>query len=278
VPTTTDPLDVDALVRTWFPTADLTTGRTDLDGVGRLSGPHELTMEEAVAAEVPTPWVVAYDLETQETRSPGPPPRRPDGLHRAFPEGLPAGVELHGLEFLLAAARRLGGGVRPAGSTEVLVPDPATAVDFRVLGPLWIRPRDVAMVLAQEADGDPSRVRVEVEGRLVDQAAEHPDGRPFAVILDASPAGEIVVVGRVALRPEPAVAGEDYATAPTAVYDVQWRAADPRWRAAETVDGVGLACRERIRGPIESVTRTLAELGGGIVLDADGFLVDRYQL
>lgn len=277
VPTTTDPLDVDGLVRTWFPATDLASGRTELPGIGRLSGPHDLSMEDAVAADVPTPWSVAYDLDVVAQRVPGQVARRPDGLHRAFPDGLPTGGELAGLEFLIAVARRLGGGVRPIGSTEVLVPDPATAIDFRVLCPMWIRPADVAAVLAQEAES-PERVAVVGDaGTPVDPAALA-DGLPFEARLDLTPAGHVVVVGRVAMRPEPAIAGEDYATAPTSVYDVQWRAPDVAWRVAENLEGVALACRERVRSPIESVVRTLAELGGGTVLDADGFLVDRYHL
>lgn len=276
VPTTTDPLDVDGLVRTWFPGTDLASGRTELPGVGVLAGPHELSMEEAVAAEVPTPWVIAYDLDSPRSRSAGPPARRPDGLHRAFPDGLPVGGELTGLEFLLAAARRLGGGVRPAGAHEVLVPDPASAVDFRVVCPLWIRPRDVAAILAHEGAG--ASVVLIADGRVLGDTEEHPDGKPFEARLDLDPAGAVAVIGRVARDPEPAVAGEDYATSPTAVYDVAWRAPEPQWRSSENLDGVALACRERVRAPIESVARTLAELGGGVVLDADGFLVDRYLL
>lgn len=277
VPTTTDLLDVDGLVRTWFPRTDLASGRTELPGIGFLAGPHELSMEDAVAAEVPTPWVVAYDLDTPRSRAVAPPPRRPDGLHRAFPAGLPTAGELAGLEFLLAAARRLGGGVRPAGSPEVLVPDLAAAVDYRVVCPLWIRPADVVAILAHEG-GTGAGVTVSADGRALERATAHPDGKPFEAHLDLDPAGSVVVHGRVALQPEPSVAGEEYATAPTAVYDVRWEAPEPAWRVAEALDGVALACRERVRGPIESIARTLAELGGGVVLDADGFLVDRYLL
>ena len=194
-----------------------------------------------------------------------------------FPQGLPRGAELAGLEFLLAVARRIGGGVRPAGAAEVLVPDPASAVEFRLVCPMWIRAGDVVAVLRQESE-NPDRVSLVVDGAVVDPKAPRADGGAFEARLDLEPAGLVAVVARLADQPEPAVAAEDYAHAPTALYDVQWRAPDPAWRVAESLDSVALACRERVRGPIESVTRTLAELGGGVVLDADGFLVDRYQL
>jgi len=277
VPTTVDPFDVDALVRTWFPAADLgSTGRAELLGAGVLSGPVSLSMEDAVAADVATPWTVVYDLQVRPDRERRPPSRRPDGLHRAFPAGLPRGAELLGLEFLLGAARRLSGGVRPAGAAEMLLPDPASAIDFRVVSPRWVRPADVATIASQEGGED---VAILSEGHLIGSAAvSHPDGAPFEVRLGLGPAGGVSVVARVARTPEPAVAGESFATAPTAIYDIRWQAPDPSWRFAESLEGVALACRERAREPIESITRTLAELGGGTVLDADGFLIDRYLL
>ncbi len=277
VPTTTDPVDVDALVRAWFPYTSLATdGHADLPGVGVLTGPVELSMEDAVGADVPTPWTVAYDLHVSATRERSKPARRPDGLHRAFPHGLPTGAELQALDFLLALARRLGGGVRAAGGAELLLPDPAGAVDFRVISPRWLRAADVA-TLAGNEDGE--GVAVVVDGvSLPSGAPAPPDGTPFDVRLSLGPAGAVSVRARVSESPEPAVAGEAFATAATAVYDVVWQSPDPTWRFAETLDGIALACRERARGPIESIARTLAELGSGVVVDADGFPVDRYHL
>lgn len=275
VPTTVDPLDVDALVRTWFPTTDLvTTGRAELPDAGVLCGPVNLTMEDAVAADVATPWTVAYDLQVRATRERRPPSRRPDGLHRSFPAGLPTGAELLGVEFLVAAARRLSGGLRPAGAAEMLLPDPAGAMDLRVVSPRWVRPADAATIASQEGGED---ITVLADGASIDPAG-HPDGSPFEVRLGLGPAGGVAILARVAMSPEPGVAGESFATAPTAVYDVRWHSPDPAWRFAESLEGIALACRERARAPIESITRTLAELGGGTVLDADGFLVDRYLL
>ncbi|WP_336921706.1 hypothetical protein [Aquipuribacter sp. SD81] len=276
VPTVVGVDQVDALVRCWYPLSDLVgTGTADLDGRAALHGPHELSTEAAVSADVPTPWSVAYDLEVERgAREPSPPARRPDGLHRAFPDGLPTGAELAGLELLLALARRLDGAVRPTGQHEALVPDHATALETRVVSPTWVRPADVAAVCAQEGEG----VTVAVGGDASPAALEQPDGTPFVVHLPVGPAGAVVVEGQVALRPEPAVAGESFGAGPMAVYDVRWVAPEEEWHLAEHLEGVALACRERVRGPIAAVTRTLAELGGGVVVDADGFLVDRYQV
>jgi hypothetical protein len=276
VPTVVGVDQVDALVRCWYPMSDLVgTGTADLGGQAGLNGPHELSMEAAVSADVPTPWSVAYDLEVEPSpREQGRPVRRPDGLHRCFPDGLPTGAEMAGLDLLMALARRLGGGVRAVGAGEVLVPEPATAVECRVISPTWIRAADVAAVCSQEGDG----VEVAVEGDSSPEALQRPDGSPFVVHLPIGPAGAVVVDAVVAERPEPAVAGEPFGAGPMAVYDVRWQAPDEEWRLVEHLEGMALACRERARGPIASITRTLAELGGGVIVDADGFLVDRYQV
>lgn len=276
VPSVVGVADVDALVRCWYPESDLSgTGTADLGGTASLHGPHELSTDDAVEADVPTPWTVAYDLEVERSREEEPPVRRPDGLHRGFGEGLPTGSELAGLELLLACARRLGGGVRVSGAHDVLTPEVASAVELRVITPIWIRAVDVRAVCEQEGDG----VAVAVGDDISAGAAEaHPDGTAFAVRLEVGPAGAVVVQAEVAVRPEPAVAGEPFGAGPMVVYDVLWAAPDDRWRLEENLEGVAAACRERVRGPLTAVARTLAELGGGVVLDADGFLVDRYQM
>ncbi len=276
VPTVVPVEQVDSLVRCWYPASDLAgTGTADLAGRAGLNGPHEIDMEAAVSADVPTPWSVAYDLEVASSpREPGRPVRRPDGLHRSFPDGLPTGDEMAGLDLLLALARRLGGGVRPVGAEEVLVPEAASALETRVISPTWIRVADVAAVCAQEGDG----VEVAVEGDSSPEALARPDGTPFVVHLPIGPAGAVVVEAAVAERPEPAVAGEAFGAGPMALYDVRWLAPEEEWRLTEHLEGMALACRERARAPMASITRALAELGGGAVVDADGFLVDRYQV
>lgn len=276
VPTVVPVEQVDSLVRCWYPGSDLAgTGTADLAGRAGLNGPHAIDMEAAVSADVPTPWSVVYDLEVAASpREPGRPVRRPDGLHRSFPDGLPTGDEMAGLDLLLALARRLGGGVRPVGAQEVLVPEAASSVETRVISPTWIRVGDVAAVCALEGDG----VEVAVEGDSSPEALARPDGTPFVVHLPLGPAGAVVVEAAVAERPEPAVAGEAFGAGPMALYDVRWLAPEEEWRLTEHLEGMAMACRERARSPIASITRALAELGGGAVVDADGFLVDRYQV
>lgn len=277
VPTVVPVEDVDGLVRTWYPTSDLAgTGSADLGGEATLHGPHELSTDDAVAADVPSPWTVAYDLEVEPAPRGEPPGPRPDGLHRVLPDGLPAGAELTGLELLLALARRLGGAVRVAGSHDVLAPEPASAVELRVVSPTWIRVADVMTACAQQGAG---AVEAAVAGDDSPAAvAEATDGTPFDVHLAVGGSGAVLVHAEVALAPEPAVAGEPFGAGPMAVYDLRWLPPEEGWRLEEHLEGEAAAARERARVPLSGVARTLAEHGGGVVVDADGFLVDRYTL
>lgn len=276
VPSVVPVEDLDGLVRCWYPASDLAgTGRADLAGAGTLRGPHELSTDAAVGADVPSPWTLAYDLEVEPGGRGGPPSRRPDGLHRAFPDGLPTGAELAGLELLLALARRLGGGIRVAGAREVLTPEVASSVELRVLSPTWVRVADVQAACVQQGDVVEVAVAGDASPAAVGSAV---DGTPFDVHLDAGSAGAVLVHAEVAVAPEPAVAGEPFGAGPMAVYDLRWLAPDEQWRLAEHLEGEAAAARERARAPLSRVARTLAEHGGGVVVDADGFLVDRYQL
>lgn len=115
-------------------------------------------------------------------------------------------------------------------------------------------------------------------GQSGPEALARPDGTAFVVHLPLGPAGAVVVEAAVAVLPEPAAAGEPFGAGPMAVYDVRWQAPDEQWHLDEHLEGLAMACRERARPPVAAITRTLAELGGGVVVDADGFLVDRSQV
>ena len=111
-------------------------------GRSRFLGPFVLSMEEAVDAAVPMPWTVAYVLDAPVEREDPPLPGLDDrdGFTYAFPDGLPWREEGRGLQLLVSLARRLHGVVRTAGSLELIQPDPARAVDYRVHAPCWLEP------------------------------------------------------------------------------------------------------------------------------------------
>ncbi|MDR1633991.1 MAG: hypothetical protein LBS27_03510 [Bifidobacteriaceae bacterium] len=64
----------------------------------------------------------------------------PAGVSRAFPTGLPVREERRVVDFLVAAARRLGGVVRFHGSGVMVAPVPDGALDLTVYSPLWLEP------------------------------------------------------------------------------------------------------------------------------------------
>src|SRR3712207_6522005 len=75
VPTTVDTETVDALLRDRVAGADLLgTGEVVFGRHSRLTGPYELSMEDAVDAGVPMPWTVVYCLEAPVEREDPPPP------------------------------------------------------------------------------------------------------------------------------------------------------------------------------------------------------------
>src|SRR6185295_12578621 len=87
VPSTIDIESVDIALRDRLPGSDLFgTGEVYLGRHSRISGPYELSMEDAVDAGVPMPWTVAYALTAPVEREDPPIPGLDDrdGFARAF--------------------------------------------------------------------------------------------------------------------------------------------------------------------------------------------------
>ncbi len=105
-----------------------------------LHGPFHLDAGAAAGAQVPSPWRLAWALESPVERDEAPLPGLSDrdGLTRAFPQGLPVSGERRALDLLLALARRLHGAVRCAGRGTLLRPDPLAwpGLDVRTATPV----------------------------------------------------------------------------------------------------------------------------------------------
>ncbi|MFS0704317.1 hypothetical protein AB6N23_07330 [Cellulomonas sp. 179-A 9B4 NHS] len=125
--------------------ADRATGprALRLARLSSLAGPYAVRVEDAVALGLPgstsTVWVLTAPRERGERPWPG---GDRDGLKRAFPDGLPVREEERVLQWLVAAARRLGGAVRTQTGA-VLTPDPDASTDLTVLTARWLEPDDV---------------------------------------------------------------------------------------------------------------------------------------
>lgn len=153
VPTTVDPQQVADLVKARVRGADLMlTGEVALGRHSRLSGPYELSMEDAVDAGVPMPWTVCYALDAPVEREDPPLPGVDDrdGFAFAFPHGLPWREEGRALHLLVSLARRVRGVVRVAGGADLITPDPDRAVDYTVHAPAWLEPDVLLGIVARE--------------------------------------------------------------------------------------------------------------------------------
>ncbi|UZN03531.1 hypothetical protein [Cellulomonas sp. S1-8] len=110
-----------------------------------LAGPYGIVAHDAIALGLPASTVMVWVLQAPRERGERPwPGGDRDGLKRAFPDGLPIREEERVLQWLVAAARRLGGAVRTQTGV-VLTPDPDAATDLTVLTDRWLEP---AVVLA----------------------------------------------------------------------------------------------------------------------------------
>lgn len=142
VPSTCPISEVSELVACRVPSGSLADeGEVRFGRYSRLYGPFELTMEEAVDADVPMPWTLVYALQAPLEREDPPPPGLDDrdGFAHAFPDGLPWREEGRALRLLVGVARRLHGAVRVAGGC-LIHPDPERAVDIVIHSPTWLDP------------------------------------------------------------------------------------------------------------------------------------------
>ncbi|MCC2315042.1 hypothetical protein [Cellulomonas xiejunii] len=112
-----------------------------------LAGPYSVGAQDALALGLPATTVMVWVLDAPRERGEKPwPGGDRDGFKRAFPDGLPVREEERVLQWLVAAARRLGGAVRTQTGV-VLTPDPDAATDLTVLTDRWLEPEQVLAVV-----------------------------------------------------------------------------------------------------------------------------------
>ena len=315
-PATVDPEDVSRCLRDRLPGSDLAgAGEVTFGRRSRLSGPYLLTLEDAVDAAVPMPWTVCYCLETPVEREDPPLPGVDDrdGFAYAFPDGLPWRDEGRALLLMVALARRLRGAVRVAGSLQVIMPDHRRAVDHIVHSPNWLEPEDLLAVVGRELPGarlategvewngppdaaytgelvaadiaaDPlsaaelDRLHAAADARDMDVLSGDDVLDAFAISGDLGQDGLIEVLVHLNDGDDPAVAAEPWARQEYATYEVRWSGTDPAERERRYPSDRFLASRIRAQLLVRAVTRSIIEVTGGVVLDEDGFRVDRHRL
>lgn len=311
-PTTVPVEQVHTLLRARVPDSDLLhTGEARLGRHSRITGPWELTMEDAVDAAVPMPWTVCYVLTCPVEREGPPFPGLDDrdGFASAFPDGLPWREEGRALQLLVSLARRTAGAVRTAGSLQLIQPDPTRAVDHAVHAPFWLQPDlllgVVSRVLpdshldvqgstwrgprpeayaaaAAESHGLTGEQLAALHERLATEDAEVAaaplvrDG--YAVVSSLGADGWLEIGVRAGEPDVPAVAGQEWARRPFVTYSVRWVCPDPRDRESRNPSPVFRQARGRASRAAAAVAGAVVEATGGLVTDEDGFWLDRYQL
>ncbi|RBP67090.1 hypothetical protein DFO66_102143 [Brevibacterium sanguinis] len=130
-------------------------GHLRLSRHSRLSGGVDLDPATRAALELPDWASRVIALDCPRDREPAPPPEwfeDADGLHEAFPAGLPDREEERALSLILAIASRLHTAVRLADEPDlpvrVLVPDPEAKVDLYIYSSYWLEP-EVALSLVR---------------------------------------------------------------------------------------------------------------------------------
>jgi hypothetical protein len=275
-----------------------------------LRGPLLLDAAAAAGSAVPDPWRCAWVVECPVERGDPPLPGTTDreGLHRAFPDGLPVMAERRALDLALALARRLEGAVRvapqPTGQGWALLrPDPLSWVDRTVLSPSWVDPGEALDIAQRTVPGaelavegtawegltpeavaalestDDDDAPPPDEREALHRAAEARDAAAAAGddVLDAYalvvplPAGGVVqleVAG--AAEPPPVLHGVPWA-ASAVTYSAVWWPDDPAAAEHEVPAPDVRAARARAGAVIAALTDALADEVGGVVVDADGF-------
>jgi hypothetical protein len=318
VPSTVGVGDIAPLVRARIPHSELATrGEVSLGRFSRLTGPYQLSMEDAVDAHVPMPWTVAYALKAPVEREDPPAPGLDDrdGLARAFPRGLPWREEGRALHLLVALARRLHGAVRVAGGG-LISPDPDRAVDIVIHSPFWVEPETLEGVVhrvlpsaslaveGQEWDGPTEAIYT---GDTIRPLTAHDPLSPaelaalheradshdlaqlsgddvldaFAIVGDIGPGGAdgaIEVLVHAGSPREPSIADQDWAVDAFVTYEVRWSCPEWEERERRQPSDAYLASRERAQPLVALVGRAVVEVTGGVVTDEDGFWLDRYTL
>lgn len=202
--------------------------------------------------------------------------------HRAA-DGLPArDLDLYALApgvsdplilgWLGAAARRAGGAVISADRTQVLAPDPSTAVDLT----LWTGTALTAPELV-------ARVRPFLAGARVGEPSALPGGQPggpapYSVTARFEFDGAVDVSAQPRDAVPVAVVSQAWGAAGPWTYRFSWAPPDPAELSAPQPSRLHVIARNRVAPVIARVARALQQTAGGVVVDDGGFPVGDDEL
>jgi hypothetical protein len=269
LPRDTEPADVLTMIRNVLPEAEEADGVIDLGSDARLvpdSGPRSAGR---------------WTLEVPRLRDPEPAEDLPDvyGFARAFPEGMPYGVERQMLHLAWSLGRRLYGAVTTDGGV-LLEPHPYAVRDLIVTSPNALVADDL---LSLVQDLEPA-ARLDIAPQSEDAV-----GYSLAIPLDPDGGSDDENDGTDGNDRDEIVLSVGPSSAPTALAEVGWleEAVDhtiAHLPADGTEDAVELPSDEVAARWGDAYLRIgrlaglLVENLGGYVSDIEGFLVDPAHL
>lgn len=308
LPGDVDPAELEALaVSVWDDACWVGGGDLKLSGEARLRGPWGVDAQVrgrlGLGPSTQQAWVLLCDPE--RGAAPTSELIRHDPLARAFPDGMPVGLELRVLAVLQRMARRFAGALAFPDSGQTIAPDPDSAVNLTVYSPRWLQPEDLIAVLTPEFPGvydardkplearprltprevarlrtlkasipDPPedvRRRIAQERRRAMAEAQRVDG--YAVVAPAGASSELMVNVLHPSTPPHPLRWEAWARSGVIAYQVVWLGAEEFEREPGAISRLERLERTRVARDIERAAGAVVAAVGGSALDEDGFLV-----
>ncbi len=295
-----------------------TLGVLRLGRLSTLTGPFAVDRARAARLGLPAGTEVAFVVDCPRERAEAPAfGGDRDGLRRAFPLAAPVREEGRVVQWLVAAARRLGGAVRTESGV-VLEPEMDAALDLVVLTDRWVEPPAVLAAVRRAAphariDGtgaaDPQRATTSAAQRTgaalaerplsglgIADAAERrrlhaeadafdahmranpPAPETFGVLVDLGLDGLVVVEVAVEHELPTVLAGLPWTHGEVVAYQARWEPPDVEEMETERPSLPHRVARGRAARVVRGIARELQAEVGGEIADLAGFLVDPAQL
>ncbi len=272
LPAAAQPEDLEALaVSVWNEAGWLSPGVLRLQESATLEGPWSLDAEGArelglKVSEDDHVWLVRCRV----VRGPAPSAEMMEinELARAFPEGMPSGLEDRVIDFLRRVSRRLDGYVRIAGSGHAIEPSPESAVNLKVYSNTWLPPEEIQALL------EPYIPDIYSPSPVPDS-----EGAPYAFLAPTGSRSQVLI----GVRPETAVPRalrwEMWAKGRLYLYEIVWAPPEDLYDLDKVPTRSGRLERTRASRTVEVAAALLAQklddhmLGGAAVIDEDDFLV-----
>lgn len=283
LPPAVTPEDVEALaVSVWSEAGWIAPGVLRLQDSVNLEGPWTLTRQTlaqlGVGEDLAEPSPREDDAQAWILRCP---PRRGsapseqvqsfDIWARAFPEGMPVGVEQKVLDVIRRIARRLGGAIRVAGSGVIVRDEHDPTVSLRVFTNQWLPPDHMWQILSGHLEG------LTFANQLSDVDSGIPQvepGMPYALLAPVSAASQVLIGVRQERYAPRALRWENWARGVLFVHEIVW--VQPEELSAEATRPTRRGRLERSRAEQMAETAAAAiatATAHAAVIDEDGFLL-----